>query len=467
MVQNNKTSIKYLGAFLDFFLNACVMSASFFVADTWLGYNINAQSVMIGALLVIFASGTYFIFDLYSAKRWEKLMSQIVKLIISQAVVMGIAVVAVTLIIDNENDSRNFVLTISICLISLGVLTVKKIIATKILHYIRIKNKNPKYVLIVGNGYGAVEYARQINDNLHFGYRIIGCVSDAEKPRFKKLGSYADLDSVIKQYRPQEVVLALEPKEETKTQKIVTVCDQNGIRASIIPVVYKYFKSKCQVDMVGNLPLINTRAIPLDNIANAAIKRAIDIFGSLILIILTLPLMIFAAIGVRLSSKGPIIFKQVRVGKNNKEFTIYKFRSMKVEGHAPIDMFGDAHEYDESRKTRFGTFLRKTGIDELPQFFNVLFGSMSLVGPRPEIPKFVDEYRKNIPLYMVKHQVKPGITGLAQIYGFRGDNTSLERRIELDIKYIENWTLFNDIKIIFATPFKIINRNEKFRKKKK
>jgi lipopolysaccharide/colanic/teichoic acid biosynthesis glycosyltransferase len=140
---------------------------------------------------------------------------------------------------------------------------------------------------------------------------------------------------------------------------------------------------------------------------------------------------------------------------------------MKVEGHAPIDMFGDAHEYDESRKTRFGTFLRKTGIDELPQFFNVLFGSMSLVGPRPEIPKFVDEYRKNIPLYMVKHQVKPGITGLAQIYGFRGDNTSLERRIELDIKYIENWTLFNDIKIIFATPFKIINRNEKFRKKKK
>ncbi len=464
MVQNNKTSIKYLGAFLDFFLNACVLAVSFFVADTWLNYNINAQSVMIGALLVIFASGTYFIFDLYSAKRWEKLMSQIVKLVIAQAIVMGIAVVAVTLIINNDNDAKNFVLTVVICLISLGVLTVKKIIATKILHYIRIKNKNPKYVLIVGNGYGAVEYARQINDNLHFGYRIIGCVSDVEKPRFKKLGNYNDLDSVIKEYHPQEVVLALESKEESKTQKIVTICDKNGIRASIIPVVYKYFKSKCQVDMVGNLPLINTRAIPLDNIANAAIKRAIDIVASLLLIILTSPLMLIAVIGVRLSSKGPIIFKQVRVGKNNKEFTIYKFRSMRIEENEHIED-EDAHEHDEKRKTRFGTFIRKTGIDELPQFFNVLFGSMSLVGPRPELPKFVEEYSKTIPLYMVKHQVKPGITGLAQIYGFRGD-TSIERRIELDIKYIENWTLFNDIKIIFKTPFKIINRNEKFRKKK-
>ena len=466
MVQENKASIKYLGALLDFILNGCVMIASFFVADRWFNYNINAQSFMVAALLVIFATGTYFIFDLYSAKRWEKLMSQIVKLVIAQAFVMGVSVVAVTIIINTENDSRNLVLTVMMCLASLGVLTIKKIIATKILHYIRIKNKNPKYVLIVGNGYGAVEYARQINDNLHFGYRIIGCVSDVEKPRFKKLGGYDDLDSVIKEYHPHDVILALEPKEETKTQKIITVCDQNGIRASIIPVVYKYFKAKCQIDMVGNIPLINTRAIPLDNIANAAIKRAIDIVGSLILIILTIPLMIFAAIGVRLSSKGPIIFKQVRVGKNNKAFTIYKFRSMKVEGHEPIDKFSDAHEYDETRKTRFGTFLRRTGIDEIPQFFNVLFGSMSLVGPRPELPKFVEEYSKTIPLYMVKHQVKPGITGLAQIYGFRGDNTSIERRIELDIKYIENWTLFNDMKIIIKTPFKIINRNEKFRKKK-
>ena len=167
--------------------------------------------------------------------------------------------------------------------------------------------------------------------------------------------------------------------------------------------------------------------------------------------------MVFAFVGVKLSSRGPAIFKQKRVGKNNEEFTMYKFRSMKVN-----EMSDSAWTTNEDRrKTRFGTFLRKTGIDELPQLFNVLFGSMSIVGPRPELPKFVEEYSKSIPLYKVKHQVKPGITGLAQIYGYRGD-TSIERRIELDIKYIENWTIYSDLKIIAITPFKMFNRNEKY-----
>ncbi len=464
MVQDNKLSLKYIGAFVDFFLNIVVLAMSYFVAGRWLNYEINERSILIAAMLAIFASAIYFMFDLYSAKRWEKLMSQIVKLITAQAFIMGVAVVLVLVL--TEDEARNFVLTIIICLISLAVLITKKIVATKALHYIRIKNKNPKYVLIVGNGYGAIEYARQVNDNLHFGYRIIGCVTDAEKPRFKKLGNYSELDGVIKEHRPHEVVIALENKEDAKTQRIINICDQNGIRASIIPVVYKYFKSKCQVDMVGNLPLINTRAIPLDNIGNSAIKRAIDIVLSLIFIILSSPIMLFAAIGVKLTSKGPVIFKQTRVGKNNKEFTIYKFRSMKVEHTENVEEEDHHDEDDESRKTRFGAFMRRFGIDELPQFFNVLLGSMSIVGPRPELPKFVEEYSKTIPLYMVKHQVKPGITGLAQIYGFRGDKTSIEGRIELDIKYIENWTLFNDFKIIVATPFKMFNRNEKFKKKK-
>ena len=209
--------------------------------------------------------------------------------------------------------------------------------------------------------------------------------------------------------------------------------------------------------MVGELPVINPRAIPLDNIANAVIKRIMDIVISIIMIILTSPIMLIAVIGVKLSSPGPVIFKQKRVGKNNKIFTMYKFRSMKVN-----DMSDTAWTTDEDpRKTKFGTFLRKTGIDELPQLFNVLFGDMSIVGPRPEIPAYVEKYSKTIPLYRVKHQVKPGITGLAQIYGFRG-NTSIEKRIELDIEYIENWSVFNDIKIILITPFKMFNRNEKY-----
>ncbi|MBO5374991.1 MAG: hypothetical protein J6A54_06060, partial [Clostridia bacterium] len=214
MVQNNKTSLKYLGAFVDFFLNICVLAGSYFVAEKWLGYNINEQSIVTGALLIILASAMYFIFDLYSAKRWERLMSQIMKIVLAQAFVMGISVVVMSLLTNRTTE--NYLLTIAICLISLVVLCVRKIIATKILHYIRIKNKNPKYVLIVGNGYGAVEYARQINDNLHFGYRIIGCVSDEEKPRFKKLGDYKDLENVIKEHNPHEVILSLESKEDGK-----------------------------------------------------------------------------------------------------------------------------------------------------------------------------------------------------------------------------------------------------------
>ena len=186
-------------------------------------------------------------------------------------------------------------------------------------------------------------------------------------------------------------------------------------------------------------------------------KRAMDIIISLIAIILSSPIMLIAVIGVKLSSKGPIIFKQERVGKDNKVFTMYKFRSMRVNDQENTGWTTP----NDTRKTRFGTFMRKTGIDELPQFFNVLFGTMSIIGPRPERPTFVERYSKTVPLYMVKHQVKPGITGLAQIYGFRGD-TSIEGRIEMDIKYIENWSMFNDIKILFLTPFKMFNRNEKY-----
>ena len=241
-------------------------------------------------------------------------------------------------------------------------------------------------------------------------------------------------------------------------QNIMATCEKAGVRAVIIPTAtYKYFKSKCQVDMIGNLPIINTRACPLDSIANAAMKRVMDVLISLAMIILTSPIMIFAFIGVKLSSKGPAIFKQKRVGRYGEEFTMYKFRSMRVN-----EMSDSAWTTPkDTRKTRFGTFLRKTGIDELPQLFNVLFGSMSIVGPRPELPKFVELYSETIPLYNVKHQVKPGITGLAQIYGYRGD-TSIERRIELDINYIENWSVYNDLKIIITTPFKMFNRNEKF-----
>ena len=222
-----------------------------------------------------------------------------------------------------------------------------------------------------------------------------------------------------------------------------------------LPVIYGFLKTARQIERVGYMPIINIHSTPLDNPANAFVKRAMDVLGSLALIIVTLPIMIFAAIGVFISSPGPVFFKQRRVGKMGRIFTMYKFRSMRLNRQSTKAW---SHKGDP-RKTKFGAFIRSTAIDELPQLFNVLFGDMSLVGPRPEIPHFVEEFKQTIPLYMVKHYVKPGMTGLAQVKGLRGD-TSVEKRIREDIEYIENWTLSMDLAILFATPFKAFNKNE-------
>ena len=211
-----------------------------------------------------------------------------------------------------------------------------------------------------------------------------------------------------------------------------------------------------QIDALGDLPLINLRRIPLDNLGNAFLKRSMDIVGSLALIVLTSPLMLFAAIGVKLSSPGPIIFKQRRIGLNKKPFYMYKFRSMYVNGSSDTAWSTNS----DARKTKFGAFIRKFSIDELPQFFNVLKGDMSLVGPRPEVPHYVEQFKEEVPLYMVKHQVRPGITGWAQVNGLRGD-TSITERIRHDIFYIENWTLLFDVKILFMTLFKGVINEEK------
>lgn len=194
--------------------------------------------------------------------------------------------------------------------------------------------------------------------------------------------------------------------------------------------------------------MINVRDIPLDIAANRLFKRTFDIVFSLFAIILTSPVMLAVAIGVKLTSRGPIIFKQERVGLNRRTFYMYKFRSMRLLPPGAADT-GWTIENDP-RRTKFGSFIRKTSLDELPQFFNVLLGHMSVVGPRPERPFFVDQFREEIPKYMVKHHVRPGITGWAQSNGLRGD-TSIEERIKHDIFYIENWSLLFDIKIIFLT----------------
>ncbi len=443
---------------ISFFSDACINLSAIYVSLVLLNGYISAdfgKRAMTGALaMAAITSFVYFLFNIYSIKRFEKLHKALLRTVGAELISFFITITFIFIV----SPKKSFLLFAAVSFgISMVAICIKRAITTKLIHNMRTKPKFQRKVILVGGGLAARTFAEQVEENAHFGYDVVGCVTDKAKTDIERLGGYDDLAQIIKNENPFEVVIALDKGEKIDIQKFISICENHGTRVLIVPVTHKYFKSKCQIDMIGDLPIINTRAIPLDNIANALMKRIMDIVISSIMIILTSPIMVFAIIGVKLSSKGRVIFSQKRVGKNNVIFKMYKFRSMRENDESDTAWTTD----DDPRKTRFGTFMRKTGIDELPQLFNVLLGSMSIIGPRPEIPKYVEEYSKKIPLYMVKHQVKPGITGLAQIYGYRG-NTSIEKRIEMDIKYIENWSIFNDIKILISTPFKMFNRNEKY-----
>ena len=297
----------------------------------------------------------------------------------------------------------------------------------------------------------AASYLDAIGRERELGYFADGYV--AETPavweyELPYLGTFEQLEDILDQYKPDEVVSAIEMEDYARTPQLIAACEKTGTKLSIIPFYADYITSNPQFDDIGGIPLLNIRRIALDNWGNAFFKRAIDIVASGLLLIVTSPIMLICALGVKLSSPGPVIFKQERVGRNKENFYMYKFRSMKVNDTQDTAWSSD----QDDRKTKFGSFIRKFSLDEFPQFFNVFKGDMSLVGPRPELPFYVDRFKEEVPLYMVKHQVRPGITGWAQVNGLRGD-TSIKERIDHDLYYIEHWSLLFDLKILLMTVF--------------
>ncbi|MGF7034606.1 Undecaprenyl-phosphate glucose phosphotransferase [Paenibacillus mucilaginosus] len=323
------------------------------------------------------------------------------------------------------------------------------------LKYYREKGYNKQFVLIVGAGTLGKKFSRNLAGYPELGFDVVGFLDDYQDQhevdgyKYKPIiGKVDDLEGILEQIIVDEVIIALPLEAHGKYGRIINVCEKYGVKTHIIPDFYDYLPAKPYFDNFAGMPLINVRDIPLDELRNRFLKRAFDIIFSLAAILMTLPLLVLIAIGVKLTSPGPVIFKQERVGLNRRTFMMYKFRSMRVQTDGTSDT-GWTTENDP-RKTKFGTFLRKTSLDELPQFFNVLFGHMSVVGPRPERPYFVEQFKEEIPKYMVKHHIRPGITGWAQSNGLRGD-TSIEDRIKYDIFYIENWSFLFDIKIIWKT----------------
>lgn len=341
-------------------------------------------------------------------------------------------------------------------LISSFLVTLKHFIGRRVVGHYRMLGYNLRHVVIVGNGRHASAYIADIQKEQRLGICIDGYVSTAERPGLgKRLGSYEQLEEILEETDPDEIVVALEPNEVEFMQHILDTADKEGTHVSLIPFYNDYIPAHPVIDSFGRTKLVDLRATPMDSVFGALLKRTADIAASVLALLLLSPLMLLTALGVKLSSPGPVFFRQERVGKDKKNFRMIKFRSMRVNSEENTAWSTN----EDPRKTKFGSFIRKYSIDELPQLFNVLKGDMSLVGPRPEIPFYVRQFKESIPLYLVRQQVRPGMTGWAQVNGLRGD-TSIEERVKYDIWYIENWSIWLDVKILFMTVFKGAFRNE-------
>lgn len=384
--------------------------------------------------------------------------------IVVEATLMGIlGIGSILYLVRIQDFSRGVLGLFGIC--SILQLCLKRLLLRRVLIIIRQRGLNQKHVIVIGTGMLAKQYTDSIVNAPDFGYHIDGYVriSVGEDVVIEPtLQGFEALEEQLRSYGIDEVVIALEPEQSNAIYMAIALCERNGTKVSIIPFYNELIPAHPTIEIIGETKLISLRSNRLDNLGFAFIKRSSDIVISVFLLILTSPIMLIASLGVRLSSPGPIIFRQERVGLNKKVFSMLKLRSMRVNQE---EASGWTRKNDP-RRTRFGCLLRKFSIDELPQLLNVLRGDMSLVGPRPEIPYFVDQYREQIPLYMVKHQVRPGLTGWAQVHGYRGD-TSIEARIQYDIWYIENWNVLLDMKIILMTIFgSWYNRKEDFHSKR-
>lgn len=404
----------------------------------------------LGAIAMVLFLATYAIAGLYASYRAVRFHRETQTLFL--ATILDMLILITALFVFRLNEMSRWLL-VFYCGIVYCVLVCKRAALRLTLRHYRRLGYNQKHVLVVGDGEMAAAYVRRVREDRDLGFLVDGYVASRTRlPNVRRLGGYDQLEEILTERNPDEVIVAMAPEEYALTGKVINICEKTGTKISLVPFYAKYMPSNPQVDNINGLPMINLRRIPLDNMANAFIKRAMDVVGALVLIVLTSPLMLIAAVGVKLSSPGPVLFKQERVGRNKKPFYMYKFRSMRVNASEKTGWSRN----EDPRKTPFGSFIRKFSIDELPQFFNVLKGDMSLVGPRPEVPFYVEQFKEEIPRYMVKHQVRPGITGWAQVNGYRGD-TSIKKRIEYDIYYIENWNVFFDLKILLMTLTRSMN----------
>ncbi len=323
-----------------------------------------------------------------------------------------------------------------------------------IFNELRRRGFNEKRILVVGAGELGQRVVDTIEEHRELGFTVMGLLTRrAEKVGTTikgkpVLGMMGQLGEVLDREQVDQVILALPLEDQPILKELMEQLALRTVDVKLVPDLFNYVTLRGGLEEFGGLPIISLQGAPLEG-WNLIAKRAFDVAMSVLLVVVTGPLMVLLALAVKLTSRGPVFFKQERMGMDGHLFSMLKFRTMRIDAEVSGAQFATA---DDPRRTAIGTFLRKYSLDELPQFFNVLVGDMSLVGPRPERPVFIEEFKKQIPRYHLRHMVKSGVTGWAQINGLRG-NTSIKDRIDYDLYYIENWSLLFDLKILLRTAF--------------
>lgn len=328
----------------------------------------------------------------------------------------------------------------------------------------RARGGNYRRIIVIGTTQASLNFVREIQEHNEFGYRFLGYFDDPEKSMVEVEGSLEEVQDYCRKHHVDEIYFALHPSDMSEyVDDLLNFCNDNLVRFRMVPEFSSYISrqfKKVNIEYFGSTPILSIRPEPLDNLYNRLLKRLFDIaFAMLFFILIGWWLFPIIAFFVKMSSKGPVFFIQKRSGEGNKEFWCYKFRTMKVNAEADTKQATKG----DPRITGVGAILRKTNLDELPQFINVLLGDMSVVGPRPHMLKHTEEYSKIVNNFMVRHFVKPGITGAAQANGYRGDTTDpvmMEKRVQYDLWYLENWSFWLDVKIVFLTVWSMLKGNE-------
>ncbi|MBQ7796112.1 MAG: undecaprenyl-phosphate glucose phosphotransferase [Lachnospiraceae bacterium] len=470
MIKDNQTRLNRFHVVLDAMVTALsYLIAWYIVIGSGWAHQLGKQTLdaeFYFAALIFIIPGyllLYTFFNLYTPKRVLGRRNEFGKIL--KANTIGLLIFGLVLYLGRKNPHLfNFSqrLVVYFYVVNVILITAERNAIRIVLRSMRSKGYNQKHVLLVGYSDAAEGFIDRVRANPEWGYQIRGILDDnkergTEYNGIRVIGCLDDLNYILEQNSLDEIAITLSLGEYERLRQIVNLCEKSGVHTKFIPDYGNIIPTVPYTEDLLGMPVVHIRHVPLNNMLNSTMKRIVDIFGALVAIVLFSPIMIVVAITIKLTSPGPIIFCQERVGLHNRPFKMYKFRSMTVQD--PNKEKTRWTTPGDSRVTPIGKIIRSTSIDETPQFFNVLFGDMSLVGPRPERPFFVEKFKEEIPRYMIKHQVRPGITGWAQVNGYRGD-TSIIKRIEHDLYYIENWSLGFDFKILFLTVFKgFINKN--------